>query len=178
MTYDLLRENISALMACGQISSQPGFPAKTPASPKPLGEIEQASLESAQDYGTMSLVWPVSYCQTESCWKTSQGSFLPDLDVFSETWPRSGMMRSGIAFPRPPLAPLTDATGSGLWPTPAARDGKDLSNTGAYASQLARKSPSMATRLQMRGAPWTAISRVYEWSMGFPLHWSANASEP
>jgi hypothetical protein len=38
-----------------------------------------------------------------------------------ETWPRSGMTRSGTAFLLRPLAPLTDATGSGLWPTPVAR---------------------------------------------------------
>ena len=40
--------------------------------------------------------------------------------MFSETWPRSGMTRGGIAFPLQPLAPLTSATGSGSWPTPHA----------------------------------------------------------
>ena len=33
--------------------------------------------------------------------------------MFSETWPRSGLMRSGTAYRLPPLVPLTDATGSG-----------------------------------------------------------------
>ena len=42
------------------------------------------------------------------------------LELFSETWPRSGLMRNGIAYQLPPLVRLTDAIGSGLLPTPAA----------------------------------------------------------
>ena len=34
-------------------------------------------------------------------------------------------MRSGIAYPLPPLAPLTDETESGLWQTPVADDAMD-----------------------------------------------------
>jgi hypothetical protein len=45
------------------------------------------------------------------------------LAEYSETWPRSGLMRSGIAYQLPPLAPLTDATASGLWPTPRKAEG-------------------------------------------------------
>jgi hypothetical protein len=44
------------------------------------------------------------------------------LTEFSETWPRSGMMRNGIAYQLPPLVPLTDETASGLWPTPTSQD--------------------------------------------------------
>jgi hypothetical protein len=54
--------------------------------------------------------------------RTSAGYSVPRLDgslaEFSETWPRAGMTRNGIAYPRQPLAPLTRGTGSGLWPTP------------------------------------------------------------
>jgi DNA (cytosine-5)-methyltransferase 1 len=42
------------------------------------------------------------------------------LSAFSETWPRSGMTRNGIAYQLPPLVRLTDATESGLWRTPSA----------------------------------------------------------
>lgn len=45
-------------------------------------------------------------------WKSSSGASL-----------RSGMMRSGIAYPLPPLAPLTAETESGLWPTPTISGG-------------------------------------------------------
>ena len=68
-------------------------------------------------------------------WKTSQLSLVEDLGTFSETWPRSGMMRGGIAYRLPPLAPLTAATGSGLLPTPEA------SNTKATAMRSGGRSP-------------------------------------
>lgn len=76
-----------------------------------------------------------SYDPTSSSWKTSQRSLVEDLETFSETWPRSGTMRGGIAYPLPPLAPLTGATGSGLLPTPEA------SNTKATAMRSGGRSP-------------------------------------
>jgi hypothetical protein len=51
-------------------------------------------------------------------WKTSQHFLDEGLTEFSGTWPRSGMMQSGIAYQLPPLVPLTDEIASGLWPTP------------------------------------------------------------
>ncbi len=58
------------------------------------------------------------------------------------------------------------------WPTPTARDGKDISTSNAFLSQRQRHSPSMATRLLERGAPWTVISAVYCLAMGYPLQWN------
>jgi len=52
--------------------------------------------------------------------KTSQLSLLGGLEPFSETWPRSGLMRNGIAYRLQQLVPRTAATESGLWPTPSA----------------------------------------------------------
>lgn len=76
-----------------------------------------------------------SYDPLTSSWRTSQLSLVADLEMFSETWPRSGTMRGGIAYPLPPLAPLTGATGSGLLPTPEA------SNTKALAMRSGGRSP-------------------------------------
>jgi DNA (cytosine-5)-methyltransferase 1 len=68
---------------------------------------------------------PVSFasCDPDGSWrKTCQGYSQVTLDGslerFSETWPRAGMTRNGIAYLRPPSALLTDGTASGLWPTP------------------------------------------------------------
>jgi DNA (cytosine-5)-methyltransferase 1 len=44
-------------------------------------------------------------------------------EAFSETWPRAGMTRSGIAYQRVPSAPLTREIASGWLPTPTASDG-------------------------------------------------------
>lgn len=68
--------------------------------------------------------WFASYDPPSSSWKTSQRSLVEGLETFSETWPRSGMMRGGTAYQLPPLAPLTAATGSGLLPTPEASNAK------------------------------------------------------
>jgi hypothetical protein len=53
-------------------------------------------------------------------WRTPQFSLAGALDEFSETWPRSGSMRTGECWERQTLEPLTSGTESGLWPTPTA----------------------------------------------------------
>jgi hypothetical protein len=69
----------------------------------------------------------------------------------------------------------TSANGSIGVPTPAARDGKDISRSNAFLSQRKRHSPSLATRLLEQGAPWQAITPIYCLAMGYPLQWNACA---
>lgn len=142
--------------------------ARTPVSDKPNGAGGSVSRASELDFGEKLSGWPLTYDRELSCWKTYQVSFLPDLDVFSETWPRSGMMQSGVAFQHPrPVSPI-DVTASGLLPTPAARDFRDISKGQAFLSQRKRHSPSLATKLLERGVHWTMLSTAYEVAMGFP----------
>jgi hypothetical protein len=61
----------------------------------------------------------------KTCQGYSQVTLDGSLARFSETWPRAGMTRNGIAYRRAPLAPLTGEIESGSWPTPSARDWKD-----------------------------------------------------
>ena len=73
--------------------------------------------------------WPESFARWDratSSWKTTQCSLLADLDKFSETWPRWGMMRAGECSAQSMPAHLTNETGSGLWPTPRAQDRERL----------------------------------------------------
>jgi DNA (cytosine-5)-methyltransferase 1 len=74
-----------------------------------------------------------NYDPASCSWRTSQRCLIEGWTVFSATWPRSGMMRGGIAYPLQPLAPLTEGTDCG-WslgmtqkpshsvPTPTASD--------------------------------------------------------
>ncbi len=62
--------------------------------------------------------------------------------------------------------------GYGGWPTPAARDGKDISRSNAFLSQILRHSPSMATRWLSLGRPWQVITAVYCLAMGYPSSWN------
>jgi hypothetical protein len=65
------------------------------------------------------------YDPNSSSWKTHQCSLLGDLDEFSETWPRWGLMRSGECWEQQTLAHLISETESGSserLPTPQASD--------------------------------------------------------
>jgi C-5 cytosine-specific DNA methylase len=74
--------------------------------------------------------------QEARCWRTWQRCLVEGWEIFSGTWPRSGMTRNGIAFRRQPLVRPTFGTGSGsLLPTPEA------SNTKAVALRSAGRSP-------------------------------------
>jgi len=77
-----------------------------------------------------------NYDPASRSWKTSQLCLTGELSGFSETWPRSGMMRNGSAFERQTLVPLIDETEFGLWPTPAGfgtdGHGSELSQATKY----------------------------------------------
>jgi hypothetical protein len=90
-------------------------PAKTSASP-----VKDSGLISgfAADFGASLPDSFACYDQGSRSWRTSQLCLTGTLAEFSETWPRSGTTRNGIAFLRPPLVPRISATGFGYLPTP------------------------------------------------------------
>jgi hypothetical protein len=90
----------------------------SPARTSALQARAPASTGTAQAYGESSPVLLARYDRATSSWKTSQLCLDGELSEFSETWPRSGMTRSGTAYRLPPLVPLTGGTESGLLPTP------------------------------------------------------------
>lgn len=97
--------------------------------------------------------------------KTYQPFAVEDWTKFSGASLRSGTMRNGTVYPLPPLAPLTDATASGLLPTPTT-----------MANQLAKsmqKHRGCRLLSQMAGGIGGMVSpRMYEWMMGFPMEWT------
>jgi hypothetical protein len=99
------------------------FPART----SQRQESRQALTVSAVDSGPSLPVLLASYNPDTQSWKTSQTSLVATaddgLDEYSETWPRSGMTRNGIAYQLPRLAPTTTEIGSGYWRTPASANG-------------------------------------------------------
>ena len=66
-------------------------------------------------------------------WETGTQDLFGHSDVYSETWPTSGMTRNGVAYALPTWEPPTDGSGSSSsepaetrnLPTPTARDFKD-----------------------------------------------------
>jgi len=99
------------------MSSAAGFHARTSA--RPAGVLELMARAAASGQSTPDLL--ANFDPATSSWRTSQRCLVGGLAEFSEIWPRSGTMRSGTAYQRPPLALATDATVSGLWATPVAQ---------------------------------------------------------
>ena len=96
-------------------SSAADFHAKTSVKP---AKAEELISENAAVYGESNTGAFAFFDQDSHSWKTSQLCLTQTLAEFSETWPRSGTTRSGIAFRRPPLVPRISATGFGYLPTP------------------------------------------------------------
>jgi hypothetical protein len=85
---------------------------------------------SAAVYGKSTPELLARFDPDTSSWRTSQHCFIEGLETFSETFPRSGMMRNGTVFQLPPLVRLTAETASGLWPSPQTSEAKsDTLNT-------------------------------------------------
>jgi hypothetical protein len=134
-----------------------------------------ASTANGLDCGASTPELLASYDPATSSWRTSQLCLDGGLSEFSETWPRSGLMRSGTAYRLPPLVPLTNATGFSLWPTPVKSDGQARRpSKGWDGTDL----PSVVWRRcggdQNPEKPPAKLNPVWvEWLMGFDPEWTA-----
>ena len=138
--------------------------------------------EPEADYGQKSLDLLASYDPATSSWRTSQTCLVAlaknevdGLAEFSETWPRSGMMRSGIAYRLPTLASNTLGIGSGLWPTPNASDWKESGKVSRLKSIWLDRNYTHQKRPQHKFAALfdlLAGPKLSAWLMGFPIGWA------
>ena len=118
-TCEPLQLNASPQMALPLTLSAEASPVRTSA---PLAKEPEWTVPG-RDYGLNTPDLLASFDRNTSSWRTSQHCLVEGLTVFSETWPRSGLMQNGIAYQLPPLVRPTDETGSGLWPTPVVPNG-------------------------------------------------------
>jgi hypothetical protein len=88
--------------------------------------------------------------RARSVWATLDDQLCGHSDVFSETWPSSGMTRAGLAYALPTWEPRTDGSGSSsspglpeLLPTPNASDTSKHSGQPAHL----RKARGHSTRI-------------------------------
>jgi len=138
----------------------------------------------AADYGPRLCDLLASYHPDTSSWRTSQTCLVAlatnvadGLAEFSETWPRSGMMRNGKAYRLPTLVVGNFGTEFGLWPTPNATAYKG----GRLSPRLGKTNPEMnnwqdfcSLRLGQR----YPVPEVAEQVMGYPsAHTEIEASE-
>lgn len=118
-----------------------------------------------------------SYDRATSSWKMSQRCFIGGSAEFSGTWPRSGMMRSGIAYRLPPVVSRTFGIGSGLLPTPTTSP-DDWSITYDTALRwLGRRQKNLGSVVHLHfGSTTGRLSPLFvEEMMGFPTRWTEAA---
>jgi hypothetical protein len=109
-------ENAEHTICPPSTSSAEDSPARTSATP----ESEPGLTESAAACGPNMRESFANYDPATSSWRTSQLCLDGEWSEFSETWPRSGMTRSGKAYELPTLARRTEENEFGLLPTPRA----------------------------------------------------------
>lgn len=128
----------------------------------PAQEEVKELKERHQECGSTWRESLAKYDHDSHLWKTVQCSLLGDLESFSVTWPRSGTMRNGVAYPRPSLEPTMNATGYGsLLPTPVASD------TGHRKTRYAQGGSALSLVVGGKLNP-----EFTEWMMGWPVGWT------
>ena len=138
-------------------------------------DAEKALPASGLDSGRK---WPASLAKydPDTCsWRTHQYSLRGDLELFSETWPRWGLMRGGECWELLTPAGHTFENESGYLPTPCKTEGRDWSK----ASILARldRGGRVCRRLCSVGLSNSqeivGLNPSFaEWMMDFPIGWT------
>lgn len=100
-------------------------------------------------------------------WRTWQRCLDGEWELFSGIWPRSGMMRNGIAYRLDTLARPTSEIVSGLLPTPRKSRGYTNPTLGKPRNDCVTTSILGEPVLGMRPEP-----EFVEWKMGFPIGWT------
>ena len=78
-----------------------------------------------------------SWNSQRDVWETDQGDLISGhLVVFSETFPTSGMTRSGTAYALPTSEPATDDSGCSYLPTPTSSDTNGVGTHGTGGLDL------------------------------------------
>ena len=140
-------------------SSQEDFPVKT----YQQQEKEMDSKESDQDSGEKWLGSFAKYDPSSHSLRTHQCSLFEDSTEYCATLPRWGLMRDGECWELMMSEQSTNATESGLWPTPTTPSGGgNVGGSGAYKNAIKN-----GTHI-----PHSINPNLYEWLMGFPIGWT------
>lgn len=154
------------------MSSQAAFPAKTSA----LQESKQVLRASVVDYGQSAPVLLGSFSPDTPSLRTSQTCLMESgeigLSEFSGTFPRSGMMRSGIVYQLVTLAPHIEGTEFGSLLTPSAQGWKAWTFRNPYALIRKNHADGNLQEQLMRLYQRMITPECEEQLMGFPISWT------
>jgi len=174
MTYKPLTESHGQALLMSYLEA---FHAKTS---QPRGGGEELLVQEAQCGNT----WPESLARwdQDSClWKTHQCSLLGDLELFSGTWPKWGLMQNGESWAQTSLVQRIAGTEFGWLPTPTATDwmtGK-VNGIEHRNRRFIRTSLTSGTEFgaNLRDAFRLMTGKALppnfsEWMMGWPIGWT------
>lgn len=136
---------------------------------------EPGSRVSVPAFGANTLESFASFDPASLSWRTSQRSLLGGWETFSETWPRLGMMQSGIAFAPVTLGPRIEGSGCSLWPTATAGDHK-ASGAAGYSTASGRHAGVTLTDAAVR-ALWPTPSAANPNAQEILETWQARREE-
>ncbi len=172
------------------------FPVRTSA-PRALVQ------ESKANEVVCGRTWPgllAKFDRASSTWRTAQYSLLADSDVYLETWPRWGLMRTGASYLRPiPALPICVSSMTkemalnggynqkgqkrqiGLenavkyWPTPRARDAQPEGLEAGKRRIEKYSTCGLQTAVSLNGEECGLgpLNPAWvEWLMGWPIGWT------
>ena len=163
-------------------NDQTSFAEDSHARTSALLETARVLPENDRDYGLNISESFAQFDRDSYSWKTSQLCLDGDLEEFSETFPRAGMMRNGNVFRRVPLALSTDAIGYLSSPTVTKQNICEPTNPSDRIRILASgwflKTTKNGTEGSMNWSAWVLQNAVVptpklsEWWMGFPIGWT------
>jgi len=177
----------------GSTSSAEVFPAKIFPTPDEVPALK----DQEAGCSLKPFAWFANYDRGLLCWRTWQRCLLEGWTEFSGRWPRSGLMRNGIAYRLPLLVRRISGTGcsSSQW-IPTARsswamnqtisDNLASRNKGNLEEYVARfptptatdsiKGGNVSQRPGAMGLSETLGGKLnpqwVEWLMGFPVGWT------
>ena len=171
------------------------WPANAPECPAPVQDFTGRWFEP--------FAW---YDLRQQSWKTWQRCLVSEWEPYSETWPRTGMTRNGIAFRLAMLGRPTGVTGFGSpLPTPTSSSGRSGAvrpmdgGSGARAKLKKLATPTVSGNYNRQGCSDTSgdglltqlvrelggpvtgkpsLRRFVEWMMGYPQDWTEAPTPP
>jgi hypothetical protein len=168
MTYKPLTENRGEELLTLYLAD---FHAKTLAQPD-RGQEYQGNVAECGEKWQGSLT---KYDPSTHLWKTHQCLLLGGLELFSETWPKWGLMQDGECWEQQMSALPTREIESGFWPTPDANCGQRGTQPNwipkRKSGHPAQYTINQAVRDKERVGGKLNPMWV-EWLMGWPLGWT------
>jgi hypothetical protein len=163
---------LEVIISNGWMYSLAGFLVRTFQPP----EKERVLMENDLDFGKNTPDLLAIYDPDTQLWRTSQASFIEDLDVYSATWPKSGMTRSGKCYQQPPLVHRISEKESSSWPTPVKLYPTPTASEAIHPGQTVHKQGSqlhLAVVVNRNEAISGQLNPQWvEWLMGYPDGWT------